>query len=580
VQRRSRAGRRLPVVVGGAAVLLVVLVGALLLVGRGPGDTVLAGVAVEGRDVGGLDRTALEQVVTELADQQRSQAVVVTGERGRVDATRGEVGEEAGVDATVEDAWSRGRGGFLADLRDRLRARMGTTIDVPLERAVDEVVLRAWVTDAAEELSEPPRDGAVELVGGEQADVEVVEPAAGEVVDVDDLEARLADALEEPGAIALDAPAQQQDPAITEADVDAVLPDARQAISGPVELTNPGGGADLVLSSAELAEVLAVTPRPEQPEGQRLELEADAERLIEVIGPERLAALEVEPVEATFETDGDAVAIAGGTAGFTLDADAAADRLLELATTEAPERSGALPGDTQEPERTREDAEALGITERVATFTTSYTCCPPRVTNIRRMAELVDGAIIGPGEGFSLNGHVGPRTEEKGFVEGGVIQDGELSEAVGGGVSQFATTFYNAAFFAGIRIDAFQPHSFYFERYPMGRESTIHFDAIDVAVTNDSPHAILVRATASDTAVTVDLYSTTWAQVEEFTGEPYDVVEGEVRDGFTVDFGRTITYPDGESRTEEHTHTYEPEDEPDDEDDEGDGDPPPPDEGD
>ncbi|MDP8927099.1 MAG: VanW family protein [Actinomycetota bacterium] len=109
------------------------------------------------------------------------------------------------------------------------------------------------------------------------------------------------------------------------------------------------------------------------------------------------------------------------------------------------------------------------------------------------MADIVEGAVIEPGEHFSLNGHMGRRTRARGFVAAPVIVEGEFEEEVGGGVSQFATTFFDAAYFSGIQIDEFQQHSYYISRYPMGRESTIYYGLIDVAVTNDSPYGILVH---------------------------------------------------------------------------------------
>jgi vancomycin resistance protein YoaR len=118
----------------------------------------------------------------------------------------------------------------------------------------------------------------------------------------------------------------------------------------------------------------------------------------------------------------------------------------------------------------------------------------------------------------------------------------------------------NAAWFTGIRLAAFQPHSLYFERYPMGREATLSYGTIDVVVENDSPFEIVVSADATESEVTVRFFSTAWAEVETYTGEPFDVVAGETRDGFTVEFGRTITYPDGSTRSEDHVHTYQPED--------------------
>ena len=53
-------------------------------------------------------------------------------------------------------------------------------------------------------------------------------------------------------------------------------------------------------------------------------------------------------------------------------------------------------------------------------------------------------------------------------------------EAVGGGISQFATTLFNAAFFAGLDIPEYQSHSIYITRYPYGREATLSYPAPDL----------------------------------------------------------------------------------------------------
>ena len=154
-----------------------------------------------------------------------------------------------------------------------------------------------------------------------------------------------------------------------------------------------------------------------------------------------------------------------------------------------------------EPEITTEVAEGLGIVEPVggnrawrngapATagpgFTTYHDPGQPRVTNVHRIADLVRGAIIVPGGTFSVNEHVGPRTADKGFVPAGAIRDGEHVDEIGGGVSQFATTLFNAAYFAGLDIPVSQAHSEYFARYPRGREATMGHPAPDLQITNDT----------------------------------------------------------------------------------------------
>jgi vancomycin resistance protein YoaR len=74
------------------------------------------------------------------------------------------------------------------------------------------------------------------------------------------------------------------------------------------------------------------------------------------------------------------------------------------------------------------------------------------VLNIRRAAEEIDGTILDPGETFSMNEALGERTTAKGYVPAPMISNGRLVDSVGGGISQLATTLYNAAFFAGFDL--------------------------------------------------------------------------------------------------------------------------------
>ena len=175
------------------------------------------------------------------------------------------------------------------------------------------------------------------------------------------------------------------------------------------------------------------------------------------------------------------------------------------------------------PKLTTEAAKKLRITELVSEFTTSYSCCPPRVTNIKRAAALLDGTIIPSGKEFSLNGALGKRTEAKGFVSAPQIFNGRFEDAVGGGISQVATTLFNAAFFSGIKLVAHRAHQFYISRYPMGREATVSWGGPELIFRNDWPAAILMKLVAGDGGITVSFYSTKLGRrVTTTTGEPYD----------------------------------------------------------
>ena len=129
---------------------------------------------------------------------------------------------------------------------------------------------------------------------------------------------------------------------------------------------------------------------------------------------------------------------------------------------------------------TTEDAERASFDDTLGEFTTSG-FSKDSGRNIQLVADKVNGAIVAPGDTFSLNGYTGPRGEAQGYVKSGIIIDGHAGEAVGGGISQFATTLYNAEYFAGMGDVAHTPHSYYINRYPAGREATVYEGAIDLA---------------------------------------------------------------------------------------------------
>ena len=198
--------------------------------------------------------------------------------------------------------------------------------------------------------------------------------------------------------------------------------------------------------------------------------------------------------------------------------------------------------------------DGLGIVELVGTFTTKHACCQGRVDNIHRFAELMRGAIVEPGQSLSLNGRVGRRTEEKGFVEGGFIEKGVLIDDIGGGVSQFATTIFNALIRAGMTIDEYQTHSLYLSRYPFGLDPTISYPKPDLRFTNPTPYGLLIWPTYTDTSITVELYSTRNVQVT--IGEPEEEMREFCR---RVRTERTRVFSDGTVEENTFHALYRPE---------------------
>jgi hypothetical protein len=145
--------------------------------------------------------------------------------------------------------------------------------------------------------------------------------------------------------------------------------------------------------------------------------------------------------------------------------------------------------------------------ERVSRFTTYFSCCENRVTNIRLIARAVDGYVVMPGETFSVDRVVGRRTSAKGYLPAPYLQGGEgRCCAIGGGVSQFGTTIHNAVFWGGYPIVEHKPHSGWIKRYPLGIEATLVYSSIDYKFTNDTVTPIYIETSTTSTSVTVELW--------------------------------------------------------------------------
>ena len=201
-----------------------------------------------------------------------------------------------------------------------------------------------------------------------------------------------------------------------------------------------------------------------------------------------------EPVDATVRIVNGKPKVIPARPGVTYDPEDVADVFLDLVAAPEGERTAEVEATVDDADFTTKDARALKIREEVSSFPTYFPYAEYRNTNIGRAAELIDGTVLEPGEVFSLNGIVGERTAENGFVPGFIISNGIFKEDYGGGVSQIATTIFNAMFFAGLKDIEHKPHSFYIDRYPVGREATVAWGSVDLRFQNDTPYGVLIDA--------------------------------------------------------------------------------------
>ncbi len=485
--------------VGAAAV--VIGVGGIGMSAALAGDEVPDGVVVAGEDLGGLSRAAAEQRIAEVLRTPAGEPVPVVAGGEELSLDPSAAGLRLDAAATADEAVS---GGLL----DRLRSRFGDGREVEPVVAVDEPALRTALTALAPSVAREAAEGSVRF--DETAAPVAVAPVEGRELDVDgSVEAVREQWLREDE---LELPVEVEEVETTEQDVARAVEElAAPAVAAPVVLDV--GGKELVVPPAAVAKALTIVADDDGELGPRL----DPAALHAAVGP-ALAGVGTPARDAGFDLSSGAPVVVPSATGQTVSPADLAAAVLPVLTAPAPRRASA-PLTPAEPSLTTAEAQALGVKEVIGSFTTRHPCCAPRVTNIHRIADLVDGHVVLPGERFDLNELTGPRDRARGFVDAPQILDGEFVDRIGGGISQFVTTMFNAVFFSGLKDVEHSPHSYYISRYPPGREATISYPEPDFVFENDSPTGVLVDTSYTGTSITVTFWGTKrFDEVRSVTG--------------------------------------------------------------
>ncbi|TDB69897.1 vanomycin resistance protein VanB [Micromonospora sp. KC721] len=552
----ARSRRTKLLLAGGLTVTVLAgvgLTGAWAYAGDVPRGTSVLGTELGGRsraDAAKELRAALERRAAALS----APLTVVVGEN-RAEINPADVGLTVNVDATVAAAAKAD-----ADPMSRLVGSRTVEPVVTVDSAKLDAALRKVLGKQGREMTMP----AIIFTGTTPKPV-YPKPAlsldperSAEVV-------RAGWLAQEPVTV----PLVEKAPATTREEVDRLVAElAEPAVAAPVTLTTDKGSVRIPPAA------IARSLRFSADDAGKLTPRVDVKRLRDALG-DKLAKIEVQPKDATLSISGGKPKVVPGRAGQQLDPAALGPALLAvLPKTQGRTVTATLK--TAEPELTEEKLASLGIKERVSTFTTRFPggLSSPRSQNIIQAAKEVDGTVVKPGQTFSLNGHTGERGYAQGYKDAPVILNGKLVPGVGGGVSQFTTTLFNATYYAGLEDVEHKPHSYYFSRYPAVIESTIFWPDLDFKFRNNTPHGVLLDTSWTSSTITVSVWSTKiYDSVKTEYGPRRNITKPKTvhlepgptciaaagSDGFTQDAFRVIKKDGKVVKRERFTWTYDAE---------------------
>jgi vancomycin resistance protein YoaR len=468
-------------------------------------DKVPSGTSVAGVDVGGLTRTAAQDTLeAELGPRAAEPVTLAAGEASTtLDPAAAGLTFDAAATAEELTAFSMSPARLWQHL-------FGGEDEAPVV-AVDDAALDAQVEALRGSLEIAPVDGAVQFVDGAPTST----PAAdGSALVTDEVPAVITTSwLVTDGPVTL--PTEPVEPAITQEETDAGLAQAEKVVSAPVVVSVGGQNAELPPEAIAAAASFPATDGV-------LTLTFDGAMLVDSV-VDRTNDLLTAADDAHFVFQDGAPVIEGGEPGTTIDPAALSAAVTTAASGD--ERTATVELVESDPEQSVAALEALGIKEKVSEFSTPVPNVPVRTANLRRGAEKVTGTLVKPGETFSLVDTLSPITLEGGYFAAGIVESGRHTEGVGGGLSQMATTTYNAGFFAGLEDVEHRPHSYWFERYPAGREATIFVGSIDMKFKNDTPYGVLMQSWVGGGELHVAIWSTKYYDVETSSSGKSNVVQ-------------------------------------------------------
>jgi len=120
-----------------------------------------------------------------------------------------------------------------------------------------------------------------------------------------------------------------------------------------------------------------------------------------------------------------------------------------------------------------------------------------KITNLRIAAKCIDKMVIQPGEVFSFWRMVGRPTRSKGYLEGLVLHNGQITKGIGGGLCQFGNLLYWMALHTPLSIKERWRHSFDVfpdvnRTIPFACGATLSYNYIDLQIENTTKNTFQI----------------------------------------------------------------------------------------
>jgi vancomycin resistance protein YoaR len=209
-----------------------------------------------------------------------------------------------------------------------------------------------------------------------------------------------------------------------------------------------------------------------------------------------------KPKNAEVEvTDGDKVIVKPEIVGVVVNLEKSKQALLSgLKAVEAQDVK--LVVTEQQPDIKADDLRNLDTV--LASYTTNFN--PGQVGRTRNLTLAtieINKSVVMPGDVFSVNDTVGERSPERGYRRAPIFgEGGNLRDDYGGGLCQVASTLFNTALRANMKIIERSQHNRMVTYVPLGLDAMVSYGSIDMRFRNSLQYPVLILGEVSGDELT------------------------------------------------------------------------------
>jgi len=506
-----------------AALMMLVLTGALLLVREAHKSRVYPAVYAGGEALGGMTADEAETVLGQRATALLTAPVRFSHDNQEWTAPLSELGVSVDTDAALSEAYEIGRETGALDRLQSTAQLARNDQRIPLPVSLDHRQLATWFDTIDRDLGLAPQEAALAIDG---TAVTIVPETDGTIVDREAATARLVESLRGLRAVQADLPTISQPAAVRTSDLTAARDQLANALSQSVQVTF--GDAYWTLAPSEIGQFVDQRIDPNKRGAEAFSLSVNRDKLAAWLDERLAPEINREPLDASVGWNGELVSVVESVDGVQLNPAALAEEVE--ASFFGSHGSVAAPAAITKPTIDSANLGNLGIVTLLGTGTSNYAgSADGRATNVAVGAERLNGTLVPPRGEYSFNNSIGVINEANGFVEAQVILGERIGQDIGGGICQVSTTVFRAAYLAGLPIGEWWPHRyqipFYeYDGWPPGLDASILQPTEDPATWGDFTFAnpsdswLLVESWTNGVQVVVNIYGPDLGYAVDTTG--------------------------------------------------------------